>query len=268
MSTTKKRASSERDRVNGPAPQPPPTFAARTRGKGKRERTRARLIDAAAELIASGGADSATIVEITATAGLASGTFYNHFKSREELITETVLSIMEQIAARINAAGQTEQDIIVRLAAGTRRFLDITHNHPTWSWAVLRAVDYLPGLRPQVYRYIGSTVHIGHERGQFSNEDDFTLYILNSMLFAALRARLTGKCGPEAGSHVAELQLRALGVDVARAHAAANQPIASVDFSWTDPASIKESPLLAQQRQKRSKAPSSRPKRRLARTKK
>lgn len=245
MSTTKHSASDIQDRLDIPAPTllpaqgSPPTFAAQTRGKGKRERTRARLIDAAAELIANGGADSATIVEITATAGLASGTFYNHFKDRAEIIAETAISIMEQISAKINSAGQAEEDIAVRLAAGTRRFLDITYGHPTWAWAVLRAVDYLPGLRPRVYRYIGNTVHIGHEAGQFSDEDDFTLYILSSMLFAAARARLTGKSGPETGSRVAEMQLRVLGVDAVRAHDAANQPIADIDFTWKDPSIIK-----------------------------
>lgn len=238
MSTVNKGAADERDRVNFPVRNSPPTFAAQTRGKGKRERTRARLIDAAAELIASGGAESATIVEITATAGLASGTFYNHFKNRTEIITETAISIMEQIGARINSAGRSEEDIAVRLAAGTQRFLTIAYGHPTWAWAVLRAVDYLPGLRPRVYRYIGDTVHIGHERGQFSDNDDFTLYILNAMLFAALRARLTGKSGPTTGSRVAEMQLRVLGVDAARAREAASRPVAPIDFAWKEPASV------------------------------
>ncbi|HJQ15922.1 MAG TPA: TetR/AcrR family transcriptional regulator [Allosphingosinicella sp.] len=242
METVKPDAPPE-DRTNyTPSPYVLPTqasqrtFAAQTRGKGKRERTRARLIDATAELIANGGADNATIVEITATAGLASGTFYNHFKDRAEIIAETAINIMEQIAAKINLAGQAEDDIIVRLAAGTRRFLDIAYGHPTWAWAVLRSIDYLPGLRPRIYRYIGNTVHIGHESGHFSHEDDFTLYILSSMLFGAARARLSGKSGPETGSRVAEMQLRVLGVDAERAHAAAHCPIADVDFGWSDTA--------------------------------
>ncbi|HKT74070.1 MAG TPA: TetR/AcrR family transcriptional regulator [Steroidobacteraceae bacterium] len=217
-----------------PTPNAPRTFAAQTRGKGKRERTRARLIDATAELIAKGGADSATIAEITATAGLASGTFYNHFKDRAEIIAETAISIMEQIASQINLAGRAEKDILVRFAAGTRRFLDIAYGHPTWAWAVLHSLDYLPALRPRVYVYVGSTVHIGYESGQFSHEDDFTLHILNAMLFAAVRARLTGKSGPDTGARVAEMQLRVLGVPAGRARAAANRPVAEVDFAWSD----------------------------------
>lgn len=216
----------------------PLSFATQTRGKGKRERTRAQLIDATADLIANGGADSATIVEITARAGLASGTFYNYFKDRSEIIAETAMRIVEQIGARINSAGQAEEDMAVRLATGTRRFLDIGCSHPTWAWAVLRAVDYLPALRPQIYRYIGDTVHAGRERGEFSEGDDFTLYILCSMMFAALRARLIGMCGPETGSRTAEMQLRMLGVDAARAHEAANRPIAVMELALDDPAFV------------------------------
>lgn len=245
MSTKKKRVTGKLDQPDVVAPsglpmhRSPPTFAAQTRGKGKRERTRAQLIDATAELIARGGADSATIMEITTTAGLASGTFYNYFKDRSEVISETAVRIIEQIAAQINSAGQSEGDIAVRLAAGTRRFIDIACSHPTWAWAVLRALDYIPSLRPQIFRYIGNTVHVGHESGQFSDEDDFTLYILCSMLFGALRSRLLGATGSETGSRVAEMQLRVLGVDAVRAHDAASCPISDVNFSWDSAILIK-----------------------------
>lgn len=212
-------------------PAAPPNFTTQARGRGKRERTRAQLIDATAELIAKGGADSATVIEITNTAGLASGTFYNYFNDRSEIIAETAIKIIEQIASKINQEGQSESDILVRLAAGTRRFVDICYNHPIWAWAVLHAVDYLPSLRPQIYRYIGSTVHIGHELGKFSDEDEFTLHMLCSMLFGAVRSRLAGATGPETGSRVAEMQLRVLGVDFEKAREASNCPIAVMDIS-------------------------------------
>lgn len=228
------RTSAPRRLVAAPMPVPvaPLTFAAQTRGKGKRERTRARLIDAAAELIASGGPDSATIFEITATAGLASGTFYNHFVDRAEIIAETAVSIVDQISAQINAAGEDEEDIVIRLATGTRRFLDIAYSHPTWAWAMLRAMDYLPALRPRIYQHIGRTVHIGHEDGVFADYDDYTLFMLRSIVFAGLRARLMGLAGPEVGARVAEMQLRVLGIEADRAADAVRRPIVELAFTW------------------------------------
>lgn len=213
------------------------SFSAQSRGKSKRERTRASLIDATAELIANNGADSATIAEIAATAGLANGTFYNYFNDRAEIIAETALSIMEQIAAQINVAGRLEADPVVRLAAGTRRFLDVAVEHPTWAWAVLRSLDYLPDLRPKIYRYMGSTVESGRERGAFVADDPFTLLILNAMLFAALRARLSGRAEADAGARVAEMQLLVLGVDAERARAAATTPIQPIDLTFGAPMS-------------------------------
>lgn len=238
MRNQRNELSKARDRKAGSSRSPavpltqPPNFTTQARGRGKRERTRAQLLDATAELIAKGGADSATVLEITATAGLASGTFYNYFNDRSEIITETAIRIVEQISSKINLEGQSESDIAIRLAAGTRRFVDICYNHPTWAWAVLRAVDYLPRLRPQIYRSIGSTVHIGHELGQFSGEDEFTLHVLCSMLFAAVRSRLAGATGPETGARVAEMQLRVLGVDLDRARSTSLWPIAPIDISW------------------------------------
>lgn len=217
------------------------SFSAQSRGKSKRERTRASLIDATAELIASDGADSTTIAEIAATAGFSSGTFYNYFNDRAEIIAETALSIMEQIAAQINAAGDLEADPIIRLAAGTRRFLAIFADHPTWAWAVLRSLDYLPELRPKIYRYMGSTVQLGRERGDFLADDPFTLLILNAMLFAALRARLSGRAEADADARVAEMQLLVLGVSAERARAAATTPIERIDLTLGLPTKLTKS---------------------------
>lgn len=219
----------------GPLTNSRRSFSAQSYGKSKRERTRASLIDATAELIATDGADSATIAEIAATAGLASGTFYNYFNDRAEIIAETALSIMEQIAAQINAAGHLEANPVVRLAAGTRRFLDIAVDHPTWAWAVLRSLDYLPELRPKIYSYMGSTVQLGRESGDFLADDSFTLLILNAMLFAALRAQLSGRAEADAGARVAEMQLLVLGVDAERARTAAKAPVKRIDLTFGMP---------------------------------
>ena len=56
---------------------------------GKREQTkvanRRAILDAAREVFAELGYESATVRDIIRRTGLASGTFYNYFRSREEV---------------------------------------------------------------------------------------------------------------------------------------------------------------------------------------
>lgn len=209
----------------------PGTITRQAGEKTKRERTRARLIDAAAELIGRHGAETVTIAQITEAAGLAKGTFYNYFDDRDAIIAETALSIIEQVRRQIHNAGRNEADPVDRFAAGGRRFLDFVASHPTWAGAVLRSVDYLPGLRPRVYEHVASAVRAGKETGDFGADDWLTIFILNSMLFAAARASIAGTAPDDVGPRTAEMQLLMLGTDPSKADAAARRPIDPIDFS-------------------------------------
>lgn len=58
-------------------------------GREQRSReTRARIRKVAGELIVAKGLEGTTVDEIAAAAGIAKGTFYLHFKSKEDLILE------------------------------------------------------------------------------------------------------------------------------------------------------------------------------------
>lgn len=208
----------------------PQTFSAQSRGLGKRERTRAHLIDTTIELIAEGGVEAATVLEIASRGGVAPGTFYNHFEDRTDIIRETALRITERIGARIGEAGQDEQDIVLRFAFGTRRFFDVVRSHPTWAMAVLGSIDYIPSLRPTIYKSVGATIHTGREAGIFDAEDDLTFGVVVSMLVTGLRAHLNGYAGEDLGSRIAEMQLRALGVEIKRARHAATTPLPEFDM--------------------------------------
>ena len=56
----------------------------------KRERTRQQIIDAAIKVIAESGRDGASILEITKVADVGNGTFYYHFKNKEEILLEDI----------------------------------------------------------------------------------------------------------------------------------------------------------------------------------
>ena len=77
-------------------------FRTQAIGSGKRNRTRSVLIDSAIDVFSEKGIEEASIHEITAIAGLANGTFYNHFKDKDELAIASADAIALEIAKQLD----------------------------------------------------------------------------------------------------------------------------------------------------------------------
>jgi AcrR family transcriptional regulator len=193
-------------------------FAAAARDQRKAQRTRARLMDAAVRIFARDGFEAASVNEIAAEADVANGTFYLHFRDKEEIAGTVAFGIAADVAARLDAAMTDIEDAVDRVSFGTRQFMNLATSDPEWGWALFRAAWALPALREQVIAYARSDLLRGRRQGAFKIEiDAFTVEMFASMVMTALFARLSGSAGEEAGSKVTELQLRMLGVAPARA---------------------------------------------------
>ena len=70
-------------------------------GQSVGQETRERLIEAGKKVIFRKGFHGARISDITSEAGLAHGTFYIYFKSKEEFLLELLLSVREEILSLI-----------------------------------------------------------------------------------------------------------------------------------------------------------------------
>ncbi len=73
-----------------------------SRQQRKVGRTRARLLDAARSVFSRKGLDLTTIDEITGQADAGRGTFYYHFSSKEDLISELIRDMLDQLVAEVN----------------------------------------------------------------------------------------------------------------------------------------------------------------------
>ena len=85
----------------------------------ERERVRERLLDAGRDLFAQYGLRKTTVSELAERAGIATGTFYSFFDSKERLYYEIILAKSEDAFARMTAAVEAEDDP----EAATRAFL-------------------------------------------------------------------------------------------------------------------------------------------------
>jgi AcrR family transcriptional regulator len=118
--------------------------------------TRERLMQAARELIEEGGYGAATVLAIADRAGVASGTLYRHFPSKEELFVELFRSVCDREVAAMRAAaaampaGSSHVDVLVEVLS---TFAARALRRPRLAWALLaEPVDPLVDAERLAYR--------------------------------------------------------------------------------------------------------------------
>src|SRR5580658_3710077 len=83
---------------------PSSTEAPVNRFDRRREKTRLDLVEAATRVIARKGFHQTRIADIAAEADVGLGTFYLHFKTKNEIFTELVEVGAAKLRAEVNAA--------------------------------------------------------------------------------------------------------------------------------------------------------------------
>lgn len=201
-------------------------FAEQAKSSGKRARTRAALMDAAVRVIAQNGIEGASVNEIAREAGVANGTFYLHFRDKDEIVSAAAIAVAARIAAEMDARMQHLEDAIDRIVCGTRTFLQILSEDPELGGAVLNAARSRRDNEPRAESYLRADIQRGIDQGVFRVPvDEYLVSSIIGVAATALAARLRGELGAEAGSRAAELQLRLLGIEPEKAKEAAWQPL-------------------------------------------
>lgn len=141
--------------------------------------TRERLLQAAQELIEEGGYGAATVAAIAGRAGVASGTLYRHFPSKEQLFVELFRSVcsreeraMQAAAEQMNGAGA-----VARLEEVLATFARRALRNPRLAWALIaEPVDPLVDAERLAYReryaaLIAESLRAGVATGELPQQD-------------------------------------------------------------------------------------------------
>jgi AcrR family transcriptional regulator len=167
-------------------------FQTQAIGASKRTRTRCALIDSAIEVFASTGLEQARISTITHLAGLANGTFYNHFKDKEELAAATAAAIALEIAKAQEEAMADVERASTRIVLGSTRFMSVAMEHREWS-IVLAGQYHLQPSYTEALGYLRADVERGIEQGLFAvTPDEFLLRQVGALIITALQEQLRG----------------------------------------------------------------------------
>jgi AcrR family transcriptional regulator len=116
--------------------------------------TRERLLLAAREIVETDGYGGASVVAIAERAGVASGTLYRHFSSKEELFVELFRTVCDrEVAAMRRAAESVDGSHVDRLEIVLSTFAARALRRPRLAWALLaEPVDPLVDAERLAYR--------------------------------------------------------------------------------------------------------------------
>jgi AcrR family transcriptional regulator len=115
--------------------------------------TRERLLAATLELLSEGGYAAASVIAITARAGVASGTLYRHFGSKEELFVELFREVCGREVLAMYEAASREIGPLDQLDAAVGTFAQRALENPRVAWALLaEPVDPLVDAERLDYR--------------------------------------------------------------------------------------------------------------------
>lgn len=115
--------------------------------------TRERLLAATLELVDEGGYAGASVVAITSRAGVAAGTLYRHFASKEDLFVELFREVCGREVQAMYAAADAHELPLEKLDAAIETFARRALVHPRVSWALLaEPVDAMVDAERLEYR--------------------------------------------------------------------------------------------------------------------
>src|SRR6476619_2084871 len=112
------------------------------------ERTLRKILDAARDEFGERGFSDSSIVGITQRAGVALGTFYTYFDSKEALFQALVRDMSAQVRDNVGPALAQGKDALDRERRALEAFLRFAREHRD----IYRIIDQSEFVQPAVYR--------------------------------------------------------------------------------------------------------------------
>ncbi|MBN3785320.1 TetR/AcrR family transcriptional regulator [Burkholderia sp. Ac-20353] len=186
----------------------------------RRERMRARLIESAMLVFAEKGVGASVIQDVIAAAGVSQGTFYNYFRTNEDLLAAVTQELNDELLRLIEAEVHGYEDPARRIACGVRLFLHTARIYPLLARFICASGLLSAGPGSLIYVYLPVHVEQGLAQGRFRDVTvDVALDVIAGTVLATI-LRVTNEGAPNVEPEpVVSAILRALGVDHSEAQA-------------------------------------------------
>ncbi len=121
-------------------------------------RTRAAMLAAGFELLAERPIDAIAIDEVVARAGVAKGSFFNHFTDKPGFANAIGAAVRAELEERVTDANASVTDPVARLAGGMRVAVDFALRERKRAIVMLRGLELSTGIDHNLNRGIRADI--------------------------------------------------------------------------------------------------------------
>jgi AcrR family transcriptional regulator len=203
-------------------------MAAPTEGRVERRkaRTRAALLAAARQLFASQGMEQTAIAEIAERADVATGSFYNYFAGKEQLLEALLEEELSRQRVLLRSRQDQVEDAAEKISIAHRHLIRVGRTDPDWAWLILRLDVPYRAAWATLGQAASDDLDAGLSAGRFQLANpELALTASGGALFAVIHEQLVGEGSPDADSQHAEGVLRSFGIAPAEAAEIARRPL-------------------------------------------
>ena len=198
----------------------------------KRAKTRARLLEIALRVIAERGFNSPTIDDFIAEAGVARGTFYNYFKTREDILDAAAAYVADTVDAEILPLFEGVEDPARRIAIAVRKFIDMSRRQPDWGGLLARTIPLTGGaVSVEMRRGVLYDLEMGLQTGRFHFPSMQAAVALSmGTITLAIRAVIKEPTPAAFPAMIASMILQGLGMSPSEAARIAGETLPTPDI--------------------------------------
>ena len=132
----------------------------------RRTPNRQALLAAAEELFGRHGFGAVSVDQIVAHAGVAKGTFYNHFRDKDDIAGQAALAIRHEVRDRIASLKTQSKDPAVHLAIAMTLFLELAVAKPRRAQILAALLADSPNAAAGMNTHVRQTLAAGLASGR------------------------------------------------------------------------------------------------------
>lgn len=192
----------------------------------KRERTQQQLVLAAIRVIAAEGLAATTAGQIAEAAGVTSVTFYNHFKSKAEIVSAVALFIAGTLRRRSAPSRAALATGAERMAAGCLRYLHLAELSPAFALLILEVAEAEPELLERIGAFVQTELRAGVRDKDFAPEHEAAaIDLVIGGIMRGMRRIAQGNAPRSYRADITLAILRGLGLPRAKASRIVRRPL-------------------------------------------
>ncbi|KJK14001.1 TetR family transcriptional regulator [Burkholderiaceae bacterium 16] len=187
---------------------------------------RKRLIESAMIVFAQRGIGASVIPDVIAAAGVSQGSFYNYFRTNDDLLAAVSDALSHDMVQMIESVVGNIEDPALRVATGIRLYLHLARSYPVVAQFLSGTGLSLVGKKSAVYEHLPSDIKEGLKRGTFDDASaDVALDMVAGAGLIAVHRMAKGRTTRDYPERIVQAVLRSIGVPASSAAQLTSAPL-------------------------------------------